>query len=149
MSLWPRRSYGKTWCDAGQSGRLGRAINLDGAEVSCNPPCLHRRKRPKTIILGGYSGLQVTGMIERFFGVWNVRFLNFLGYENFTSIFVWVAWWDFLGIQNNLKIRGGARVFRQRSSITWCCYFSCYIINLTLSGNFKGSEIRNWNFWGD
>ena len=36
----------------------------------------------------------------------------------------------FLGIQNNLKIR------------------DTYIINMMLSGNFYGSQIRHWIFWG-
>ena len=39
---------------------------------------------------GGYSGFQVTGMIEGFFGVSNFRFRDFLGYENLT----WVAWFE-------------------------------------------------------
>ena len=44
---------------------------------------------------GGYSGFQVTGMIEGFFGVWNFRFRDFFGYENLASIFlgslIWVV----------------------------------------------------------
>ena len=72
---------------------MGRAINLDGAEVSCNPPCLHRRKRPKTIILGGYSGLQVTGMMEGFLGFFEFEIFDFgifWGSKVLASIF-WVA----------------------------------------------------------
>ena len=37
---------------------------------------------------GGYSGFQVTGMIEGFFGVLNFRFQDFFGYENLASIFL-------------------------------------------------------------
>ena len=44
---------------------------------------------------GGYSGFQVTGMIEGFFWVWNFRFRDFFGYENLASIFlgslIWVG----------------------------------------------------------
>ena len=39
---------------------------------------------------GGYSGFQVTGMIEGFFWVWNFRFRDFCGYENLA----WVAWFE-------------------------------------------------------
>ena len=37
---------------------------------------------------GGYSGFQVTGMIEAFFCVWNLRLKDFLGWENLASIFL-------------------------------------------------------------
>ena len=37
---------------------------------------------------GGYSGFQVTGMIEGFFWVLNFRFQDFFGYENLASIFL-------------------------------------------------------------
>ena len=44
---------------------------------------------------GGYSGFQVTGMIEGFFWVWKFRFRDFFGYENLASIFlsslIWVG----------------------------------------------------------
>ena len=39
---------------------------------------------------GGYSGFQVTGMIEGFFGVWNFRFWDFFGYEN---LVLFVMFW--------------------------------------------------------
>ena len=53
----------------------------------------------KTILVlqtqGGYSGFQVTGMIEGFFWVWKFRFRDFFGYENLASIFlgslIWVG----------------------------------------------------------
>ena len=56
----------------------------------------------KTILLlqtqgggGGYTGFQVTGMIEGFFWVWRFRFRDFFGYENLASIFlgslIWVG----------------------------------------------------------
>ena len=42
---------------------------------------------------GGYSGFQVTGMIEGFFWVWNFRFRNFLG-TKIWQVFFWVAWFE-------------------------------------------------------
>ena len=39
---------------------------------------------------GGYSGFQVTGMIEGFLGVWNFRFWHFFGYEN---LVLFVMFW--------------------------------------------------------
>ena len=44
---------------------------------------------------GGYSGFQVTGMIEGFFWVWKFRFRDFFGYENLASIFLGL---DFFGV---------------------------------------------------
>ena len=52
------------------------------------------RTNRKASSQGGYSGFQVTGMIEGFLGVWNFRFRYFFGYENLASIFlsslIWV-----------------------------------------------------------
>ena len=49
----------------------------------------------KQLSPGGYSGFQVTGMIEGFFWVWNFRFRDFFGFENLASIFlgslIWVG----------------------------------------------------------
>ena len=36
---------------------------------------------------GWYSGLQMTGMIKGFLGVWNFRFWDFFGSENFGKYF--------------------------------------------------------------
>ena len=57
---------------------------------------------------GGYSGFQVTGMIEGVFWVWNFRFRDFFGYENLASIFwgslIWVRiFWG--GIKRNRQCR--------------------------------------------
>ena len=66
---------------------------------------------------GGYSRFQVTGIIERFLGVWNSRFGDFpvgtfgkyfFGRHDLSRYF--------LGVQNNLKIRGSARISQRRSS---------------------------------
>ena len=63
---------------------------------------------------GGYSGFQVTGMIEGFSWVLNFRFRDFLGQEIFgkyfwgSLIYVGIFW----GILNNLKIRDNSRVCR-------------------------------------
>ena len=51
---------------------------------------------PKVVGGGGYSGFQVTGMIEGFFGGRKILASMFLGSLNQVGIF-----W---GIQNNLKI---------------------------------------------
>ena len=66
---------------------------------------------------GGYSGIQVSGMIEGLF-----RFESFdsgicMG-RKISQAFFWVASFKyrfFGGVQNNLKIRGSARVSRPRS----------------------------------
>ena len=61
---------------------------------------------------GGYSGFQMTGMIEGFFWVRNFRFQDFFGKEDLARIFM--GWFvlsrDSWGIQSNLRIRGRARV---------------------------------------
>ena len=104
----------------------------------------------------GFSGFQVTGMIE---GIcWGLKFLisgNFLSRKILASIF-----WQldlgrdfFGGIQNNLKIRDSSPIsllhMNKETQILhykrFC--FSCYII-LKLSGNFYGSEIGHGIFWG-
>ena len=40
---------------------------------------------------GGYSGFQVTGMIEGLFWVWNFRFREFFWVGKFWQVFFWVA----------------------------------------------------------
>ena len=45
---------------------------------------------------GEYSGFQVTGMSEGFFGVWNLRFWDFWGVGKFVKYFL--GWLDLSGV---------------------------------------------------
>ena len=78
---------------------------------------------------GGYSGFQVTGMIEGFFWVWNFRFRDFFGYEKLASIFLGsLIWVGFFGV---LKRIGSALAAYCSSASKvqinlFCC---CLIVN--------------------
>ena len=62
-----------------------------------------------------HFGFQVTGMIEGFYGAWNLWFRDFLGRKIWHLCF-WAGLIEvgfILGIQNNVKIRGSPRLFRR------------------------------------
>ena len=77
----------------------------------------------------GYSGFQVTGMIEGFFWVSNYRFRDFLGWLDLSM--------DFGGIQNNMKIPGSATSYPGRVvlRIKYSQIKHNILYHLVLSGN--------------
>ena len=78
----------------------------------------------------GYSGFQVTGMIEGFFWVSNHRIRDFFGWLDLSM--------DFWGIQNNMKIPGSATSYPGGVvlRITYSQIKHNILYHLVLYGNF-------------
>ena len=82
---------------------------------------------------GGYSGFQVTEMIEGFFGVWNSSIPGFFSVR------------DFLGVLKE-RIYSGGMMKKQ----TWVFNFQCFSLcfSITPFWNFYGPQNRHGIFWG-